>query len=290
MPWGRCDDGFYRHEKVAHLDPDMELAAVGLFWKSISWCNDRLTDGSVPMNAVRLLGGSVDLADELVRVGLWERAGKGYQVHDFDHFNKTRAVVMAERAQRIEAGKAGAMARWHGGSPSASPTDPLSEPANDVLGETDGGSDAPVPRTPLLRNQNPAPDARAADPFDAPEMPALQWLVAHKVVLQPHDGYYRHLVMAVERHGVAAVVQVFDELHGAGMPDGDIKGYVFGARDELDRRKRPNLRAVEKAEDRAADSERRAGRFEATKARAHEIGYHADEPDPGCPKCREGAA
>jgi hypothetical protein len=131
-----------------------------------------------------------------------------------------------------------------------------------------------------------APD----DPFDAPEMPALQWLVAHKVVLQPHDGYYRHLVMAVERHGVEAVVQVFDELHGAGMPDGDTKGYVFGARDELDRRKRPNLRAVEKAEDRAADSERRAGRFEATKARAHEIGYHADEPDPGCPKCREGAA
>jgi hypothetical protein len=52
----------------------------------------------------------------------------------------------------------------------------------------------------------------------------------------------------VEVHGVNAVVGMFDRLAGAGMKQGDTQGYVFGAKDALNARTRPNLQALEKDE------------------------------------------
>ena len=45
-----------------------------------------------------------------------------------------------------------------------------------------------------------------------------------------------------------------------------------------------------KSEDAAKDDERHRRGVEATKRRAHDIGFHSDDPDPGCPACREIAA
>jgi hypothetical protein len=111
----------------------------------------------VPQTTVRTLGGSTELAEELVRVGLWERVDRAYLIHDFAVYNRTKAQVIADRQQRIDAGKLGAAARWRpdGGSPS------------EMHGEIDGGSPSethgdmdapyPVPRYPVPAPRLPSP-------------------------------------------------------------------------------------------------------------------------------------
>ena len=180
MPWGRCDDTFYRHAKVGELDPDMELAAIGMYWKAISWSNDQLTDGRVPGNVVRTLGGSVALADELVRVGLWERGDSAYQIHDFADYNRTKVQVLADRAQRVIAGKLGADARWrpHGGSPSEPHGEMDGEPPYDPPSEMD--APYPVPRSPITKTPHPVTKkvpaaARRTWPTDVPEIVQNAW-------------------------------------------------------------------------------------------------------------------
>ena len=79
MAWGRCDDGFYRHDKVAELDDRLRKGCVSLYWLAIAWCNDRLTDGRVPPGTLRILGADVAEAEELARVGLWEVDGSGWE-------------------------------------------------------------------------------------------------------------------------------------------------------------------------------------------------------------------
>lgn len=256
MPWGRVDDQHYRHEKVAELDDELRKGCIALFWLTISWCNDRLTDGRVPAGTVRLLGGEDEEASELVRVGLWDRDGKAYRVHDFLDFNKSKAQVEAERVQRAIAGQAGAKARWRPASGPVSDADGEvpSEPTDDV----NDGSDAPVSRTPSPVTPSPAPDARAErhDPWDDPEHEALVWLAKHGCDVRPGNGYHRKLVTAVEVHGVNALIGMMDRLADAGTKHGDVKGFLFGAIDALDARGRPSLGDLDKAD--RADDERRA--------------------------------
>jgi hypothetical protein len=52
----------------------------------------------------------------------------------------------------------------------------------------------------------------------------------------------------VEVHGVNAVVGMFDRLASAGMKQGDTQGYVFGAKDALNAKGRPDLRSLERDE------------------------------------------
>jgi len=96
--------------------------------------------------------------------------------------------------------------------------------------------------------------------------------------LRPGDGYHRKLITAVEVHGIDAILGTLERLGKAGVKRGDTKGFVFGAIDALNEPSRPKLRAVE-----AAANHGRA--VERTKIRAHELGAHADEPNPGCPRC-----
>lgn len=110
MPWGRCDDGFYDHAKVRALAPRTKLAAIGLYWRTISFCNRQLNDGRMTADAVEFLDGTTALADELVRVGLWDRDRWGLRVHDYLAFNKSRDQVLRERGIRSEAGKLGGIA------------------------------------------------------------------------------------------------------------------------------------------------------------------------------------
>lgn len=105
MTWAKIDDQFYTHPKVGALDLDMMPAAVGLYALALSWCADQLTDGRIPRSqAARLLGttAAYALADELVRVGLWETTADGYVFHDYLTYNPTRDKVLAERAAARE--------------------------------------------------------------------------------------------------------------------------------------------------------------------------------------------
>lgn len=96
MPWGRIDDGLYDHPKLDRLGAH-RLAGVGLWSLAISWCNRRLTDGHLPADRIRLLGGTTALADRLVDAGMFDRCAEGYRVHDFLEFNESRETVEARR-------------------------------------------------------------------------------------------------------------------------------------------------------------------------------------------------
>lgn len=110
MPWGRCDDSFYDHPKVRRLVAESRLAACGLYWRAISFCNRHLTDGRLAPEDVEFLDGTVDLAAELVRVALWDEVRGGYRIHDYLTFNKSRAQVLKERKAKAKAGQAGGVA------------------------------------------------------------------------------------------------------------------------------------------------------------------------------------
>ena len=63
MPWGRIDDTFYSHPKVLELDDGLRHRAIAAYWMAISWANDQLTDGRVPVGALPLLKADVAEAD-----------------------------------------------------------------------------------------------------------------------------------------------------------------------------------------------------------------------------------
>jgi hypothetical protein len=99
MPWGRLDDSLYDHPKLDLLPADQRLAGVGLWAVAISWSNRYLTDGRVPSKQIGRLGGTTELADELVVAGLFDEADDGYVVHDFHDFNDAKVDVLERRSK-----------------------------------------------------------------------------------------------------------------------------------------------------------------------------------------------
>jgi len=98
MTWFKVDDKFWSHRKVRGLSSD----AVALWVKAGSYCGDHLTDGLVEHADVGFLGASKDAAEELVRAGLWLHHVSGYQFHDWDKYQPTRAKVEETRAKTKE--------------------------------------------------------------------------------------------------------------------------------------------------------------------------------------------
>lgn len=159
----------------------------------------------------------------------------GLTVHDGDSYNaiKTDAERKAEQRERDKASREG------------------------VTSERDMPRDMPRDQSVTLEREKERErtdrerDARARhDEWDDPEGEALTWLARHGCDIRPGNGYHRQLVTAVERHGVNAVVGMFDRLAEAGTRNGDLKGFLFPAIDALDKRTRPDMAEVD-AEDRA---------------------------------------
>ena len=98
MAWFKVDDQFYDHPKVA----DLPLSAIGLWIKAGSYCARYETDGSLTSARVQPLGGRTRDADRLVEAGLWHRVDGGYQFHDWDQYQPTKAQQDAEREKARE--------------------------------------------------------------------------------------------------------------------------------------------------------------------------------------------
>lgn len=276
MPWIRVDDHFDEHPKLAAAGP----LAWALWIAGLAYCNRNLTDGFIPWSVagklvswdfldggdgpVRIYIGSRDTVGEegavtseyvimlLLDAGLWDTVKGGYQVHDFDQYQPTKAVIVAERAKKVAAGSAGgiaaatARAKASATAPAVAQSKPVPVPVPNPVSDTDTKA-----------------SERARDPWDDPEHEALVWLAKHGCDVRPGNGYHRKLVTATEVHGVNAIVGMFDRLAGAGVKHGDIKGFLFGAIDALDAGSRPSLKEVassDRAEERAADHQRRLER------------------------------
>jgi hypothetical protein len=95
MPWFRVDDGFHSHPKTLSAS----LSARGLWVTAGSWSSAHLTNGVVRPQDLAALGGSPELAAELVSAGLWEkRRGGGWKFHQWECKNPTKEAVEKDRA------------------------------------------------------------------------------------------------------------------------------------------------------------------------------------------------
>ena len=109
MPWGRIDDTLYDHPKVDDLGR-YRLPCMGLYLLALSYSNRHLTDGHIPTGQVKRLGGTRFLAEQLVRVGLWDLLVDGYRIHDFLDYNDSASAVRRRRVDFQELGKRGGIA------------------------------------------------------------------------------------------------------------------------------------------------------------------------------------
>jgi hypothetical protein len=117
MPWGRVDDDFYDHPKVTGMPSKVRNAACGLYWRAISYCNRYLTDGRLTGVALSKIDACDPEIEALLAAGLFERpkangkqsASPVLRVHDFLTRNKSRRQVLAERIQKVEAGRIGGL-------------------------------------------------------------------------------------------------------------------------------------------------------------------------------------
>ena len=125
MAWVRLDEEFPDHPKVVTAGP----LAGWLHVCALAYCNRHLTDGFVPRAQVARLvnfdGMLVDyagddgdarlaheptayeMAEVLVDVGMWEERRGGYLIHDFLHFQPSRADVEALKKVKKDAGRIG---------------------------------------------------------------------------------------------------------------------------------------------------------------------------------------
>ena len=127
MTWVKLDDQFADHPKVVAAGP----MAAWLYVCGLTYAARLMTDGYIPNAQVRRLAdieGSDEQALRLVDVGLWEVVEDGFQIHDYEDYQLTRADIEKKRAAGQAGGKASAKARA---------TAPDEAPAGKVLNRPD---------------------------------------------------------------------------------------------------------------------------------------------------------
>jgi hypothetical protein len=102
--WARLDDELIDHRKIfiagSALGKNGPGLALSLYVVGLMYANRHLTDGHLDTEVVRRfphVAQPISVADALVKAGLWEKNGHGYQIHDFGDLNPTAAEVKARR-------------------------------------------------------------------------------------------------------------------------------------------------------------------------------------------------
>ena len=104
----RIDSSVPRHRKFVQAGP----APSWLWVCGLAYCQEGLTDGFIPVEAIEYLGvkNARRLAVHLEKARLWEKVSGGWQVHDYLEHNKSAAQVNAIKHERREFGRAGGKA------------------------------------------------------------------------------------------------------------------------------------------------------------------------------------
>lgn len=90
----QVDPDFYDHPKVL----GMSDAAVSLWTRAGSYSVAKSTDGFVAETVlVHALRSTLEVADELVHRGLWQRRKGGFQFHEWSNRNLTKERIEADR-------------------------------------------------------------------------------------------------------------------------------------------------------------------------------------------------
>jgi hypothetical protein len=89
----KVDDGLAFHPKMMRLSAN----AVRAWLFAGTWCGRYLTDGFLPDDALSVVKGSAEIADELVAAGLWDEVIGGYQFHDWAEYQYSKDQVERKR-------------------------------------------------------------------------------------------------------------------------------------------------------------------------------------------------
>jgi hypothetical protein len=98
MVWFRVNDGLFSDPKWSKTTN----ISRALWVTAGSWCAAYLTDGHVPRNTLRSLGGTLKAAQGLVDVGLWDETENGWSFHDWHEYNPLKETVLQERSATAE--------------------------------------------------------------------------------------------------------------------------------------------------------------------------------------------
>lgn len=109
MAWFKVDDKLFGHPKWLATPP----RARGLWVTAGSWCAASGTDGRVPRESLRSLGGTPTDAAALVSVGLWREVKAGWIFHEWSIYQPDAASEKAKRKADSDAGTLGNHKRWH---------------------------------------------------------------------------------------------------------------------------------------------------------------------------------
>jgi hypothetical protein len=154
MSWAKLCGSFCFHRKVLEADALTKDRASGAFARMISWSAENMTSGKLSPAIARTVAKDPKVLDALVAVGMLERDGDDYVLHDFGHYNPTGEDLAAHREQmrrkRVEAGHRGASARWeHGKGPGPMPS--TLRPNGDA---PNGPSESKLPQAPMAQDGN----------------------------------------------------------------------------------------------------------------------------------------
>lgn len=108
MTWIKVESSVSRHRKFVKAGP----AASWLWLCGLAYCQEGLTDGLIPREALPYLGipNALKLAKTLESAGLWDVDPDGWRVHDYLVHNKPASTVKAIQDERRVAGKHGGLA------------------------------------------------------------------------------------------------------------------------------------------------------------------------------------
>jgi len=109
LPWVRLDTQFGHNPKVLVLIEAKAHAALVAYVCGLGYAGAQGTDGYIPVAALPFIHATKRHAHQLVDAGLWHETVGGWQVYDWDDYQRSSmdAVERRERAQRA------ALARWH---------------------------------------------------------------------------------------------------------------------------------------------------------------------------------
>jgi hypothetical protein len=228
MPWIRIDDHYDEHPKLASVGP----LGWAMWLAGLAYCNRNLTDGFIPWAIAGTLvswdyldatgpsriyvGGRDTVSEEgavsseyvimlLVEARVWDQVTGGYRVHDFDHYQPTKAVIMAERAKKVAAGTAGgiasatARAQAFALAPDVAKSKPVPNPVPVPVSNPDSGS---VPLS-TAREGLPNLDGEAIRALE--ERTGRTWSQAGQKQLSEYDEL-------IESHGLTNVCVAMDSL------------------------------------------------------------------------------
>lgn len=103
MAWFKVDDAFHAHHKVTKLeDGPCRNEALSLWLIAGSWCAKMLTGGHIHRRWIKRLGYRIRAAEELSRVGLWERTEDGYRFKDWAEYQPSADEVITKRRQNAD--------------------------------------------------------------------------------------------------------------------------------------------------------------------------------------------